>query len=138
MERESGLTELTKFCKLTLDCKIFKNFEKYIRKCPNNFVQDWRNLFVNSYGKRTAAAVAACIESRLNAISNVFIEILSLNLVNEGVTIHVTQPKIVAILGKHEVVMKFVCDNRTQIKDGWSQVNRFVHNGTNLSHLAPH
>ena len=21
---------------------IFKNFEKYIRKCPNNFVQDWR------------------------------------------------------------------------------------------------
>ena len=39
-ERESGLTELTKFCKLTLDCENFKNSEKYIRKCPNNFVQD--------------------------------------------------------------------------------------------------
>ena len=39
-ERESGLTELTKFYKLTLDCGNFKNFEKYIRKCPYDFVQD--------------------------------------------------------------------------------------------------
>ena len=23
--------------------KIFKNFEKYVRKCPNNFVQDCRH-----------------------------------------------------------------------------------------------
>ena len=47
--RERGLTKLTKFCKLTLDCEIFKNFEKYIRKCPNNFVQNCLRQLVQKF-----------------------------------------------------------------------------------------
>ena len=34
--------------------------------------------------------------------------------------------------------MEFVHDDLTEIEDGLSQVNGFVHDDTNLSHLAPH
>ena len=47
--RESGLTELTKLSKLTLDCEMFKNFEKHIRKCSNNFVQDYLKHLVKKF-----------------------------------------------------------------------------------------
>ena len=73
------------------------------------------NLLVNSYRKRTISVVATCVESSLNVIGDNFVEIVGLNLVNEGVGIHISQPKILAIHGEHVVVMEFEHDNLTQI-----------------------
>ena len=43
---------------------------------------------------------------------------------------------MLAILGQHVVIMKFVHDDLTQIKDGLSKIDMFIHYDSDLPHLA--
>ena len=72
-------------------------------------------------------AVATCVEPGLDIASNVFIEIMSLDVVNQGVGVHLTLSKIRAILWLQVVIMEFVHDDLTQIEDGLPEVDGFVH-----------
>ena len=94
-----------------------------------------------AYGKRTIGAVTTCVEPSLDIISNVFIEIISLDVVNEGVSVHITQLKILAmgtsILQLHVVMMDFVHNDLTKIEDGLPKVYEFVHYDSDLYHFAP-
>ena len=96
------------------------------------------DLLVNSSWKRTTAAVATCVEPSLNVISDVFIEIIHFDIINEGVSVYVTQSKFLTIRGLHVVVMGFIHDDLTQIEDGLPEVNGFVHYKSDLPHLTPH
>ena len=84
------------------------------------------------------AAVAAHVKPSLNIAGDVFIETISLDVVNQGVGVHVTQPKILIILQLHVVVMELVHDDLTQIKDGLPEVDGFVYYDSDLPHLACH
>ena len=83
--------------------------------------------------------VATSVKPSLNIAGNGFVEMTGLDVINEGVGIHVAQPKVLTILGLHVlVIMKFVHDDLIQIKDGLPEVDRFAHYDTGLSHLASH
>ena len=69
---------------------------------------------------------------------DVFVEIISLDVANQGGSVHVTQLKIGAILLPHVVVMEFVHDDLTEIGDSFPKVDGFVHYNSDLPHLAPH
>ena len=83
-------------------------------------------------------AVTTHVEPSLDIASNVFVEIISFNVVNKGVSVHVTQPKVLAILGLHIVIMEFVHDDLTEIEDGLPKEDGFFHYNTGLSQVAPH
>ena len=72
-------------------------------------------------------AVVACVKLSLNIASDVFIEIISLDVINQGVGVHVTQLKIHMILWLHVVIMELIHDDLTQIKDGLPEIDKFVH-----------
>ena len=57
---------------------------------------------------------------------------------NKGVGVHVTQLKVLTILGLHVVVMEVIHDDLTQMEDDLSKIDRFAHYNLDLSHLAPH
>ena len=84
------------------------------------------------------AAVTTHVEPSLDIASDVFVEIVSLDDISQGVSVHVTQPKNHAILRLHVVVVELVHDDLTQIEDGLPKVNGFVHYDSDLPHLAPH
>ena len=98
------------------------------------------DFLVNSHGERTSptVAVATHVEPSLDITSDVFVEIVSLDVVNQGVSVHVTQLKILTILWLHVVVVELVHDNLTQVKDGLPEIDGFVHYDLDLSHLVPH
>ena len=50
----------------------------------------------------------------------------------------VTQPKILAILGLHVVIMVFGHDDLAQISDGLPEIDGFVHKVMYLFHLVAH
>ena len=83
-------------------------------------------------------AVATSAEPSLDITGDVFIKIVSLDDVNQGVSVHVTQPKIRAILLLHVVIMKLLNDDLTHIKDGLPEVDGFVHHNSDLPHLTSH
>ena len=58
------------------------------------------DLLVNSHGERTnqTVAIAAHVKPSLNVASDVFVEIVSLHVVNQGVSVHVAELKIHTIL----------------------------------------
>ena len=91
---------------------------------------------------RTIGALATCVEPSLNVIGNVFIEIIGLDVVNEGVSVHITQLKILAmgtsIHWLHVVVMVFVHNDLTKIEDCLPEIDGFVHHDLDLPHFAPH
>ena len=82
--------------------------------------------------------VAACVESSINIVGNVFIEIIGLNVINEEVSVHITQLKILGILGKHVVIMKFAHNNLTEINNRLAKVIGFVHENCSFSYFASH
>ena len=98
------------------------------------------NDLVNSHGERAnpTVAVATCVEHCLDITSDVFIEIIRLDVMNQGVGVHVTQLKIHTMLWLYVVIMEFVHDDLTQIKDGLPEVDGFVDYNLDLPHLAPH
>ena len=59
--------------------------------------------------------IVLCVKPSLNITGDVFTEIISLDVVNQGVGVHVTQPKTRAILQLHVVIMELVHDDVTQI-----------------------
>ena len=75
------------------------------------------DLLVNSHGERMnlTAAAATHVEPSLNVTSDVFVEIIRLDVLNQGICGHVTQPKIRTILQLHVVIMGFIHDSLTQI-----------------------
>ena len=83
-------------------------------------------------------AVATQVELSLNVTGNVFVEIISLGVINRGVGVHVTQLKFFTIPQLLVVVMELIHDNLTQIEDGLPKVDGFVHYNSDLSHLTPH
>ena len=83
-------------------------------------------------------AVAVHVKPSHGIAGDVFIEIVSLDVVNQGVIVHVTQPKIRTILRLHVVIMECVHYDLTQIKDGLPEVDGFVHFDWDLPHLTPH
>ena len=73
-----------------------------------------------------------------NVTSNVLLEIISLDVVNKGVSVHITQPKALTILGNHVVIMKLIHDDLTQMEDDVPEKDGFVHKilvGTFPSHM---
>ena len=82
--------------------------------------------------------VATCVESGGNIAGNVFLEIICCDAINERVSVHVTQLKVCAILGLYVVIIKLIHNDLTQIEDGLLEIDRFVHDDSDLSHLAPH
>ena len=76
------------------------------------------DLLVNSQEERTNVAVATCVKPSLNIAGNVFVEIINLDVVNQGVGVHVTQPKICTIFWLHVVTVKLVHHDLTRIKNG--------------------
>ena len=83
-------------------------------------------------------AVAACVKPGLNVNGYVFIEIVSLGVINQVVSVHVTQLKICTILGLHVVITELVHDDFTHIEDGLPKVDGFVHYNSDLPHPTPH
>ena len=83
-------------------------------------------------------AVAIHVKPGLNVASDVLVEILSLDVVNQEVGVHVTKLKIHAILQLHVVIMELIHDDLTQIEDGLPEVDGFVHDHFDLPHLAQH
>ena len=77
-------------------------------------------MHFNSYVKREnlSVAIPTNVKSSLDITGNVFIKVISFNVVSEPVGVHVTQLKILAILQLHVVVMEFVHNDFTQIEDG--------------------
>ena len=85
---------------------------------PTKFVLHQSNdMLVYSYGKRMILTVATHVEPSINIISNVLVEIISLEVINKGVSVHITQLEALAVLGDHVVMMEFVHDNLTKIED---------------------
>ena len=84
------------------------------------------------------AAVATCVERSLNNAGDVFVEIISLDVVNQGVGVHVTQPKVITVPGLHVAITKLIHDDLTQIEVGLPEIDGFVHDDLDFSHLAPH
>ena len=78
--------------------------------------------------------IAACVEPSLDIASNVFLEIVSLDVINQGVGVHVTQLKIRAVRWLHVIVMELIHDDLTKIKDGLPEVDGFVHYNSDLPH----
>ena len=71
--------------------------------------------------------VAAHVKPSLNITGDVFTETVSLDVVNQGVSVHVTQSKIHAILRLHVAVMVFVQDDLTQMEVGFPrQMGLFI------------
>ena len=101
-------------------------------------LHELNDLLVYSYKKRMILTVVTHVKPSLNIAGNVFIDIISFNVVNEGGGVQVTQPKVLAIPGLHVVIMEFISYDLTQIKDGLPEVDEFVHYNTGLSHLTPH
>ena len=102
------------------------------------------DLLVSSHAEEAnpAVAIAAHAEPSLNVTSDGFVEIVSLDVENERVSVHVTQPKICTILWLHVVVMELIHDSLTQIEDGLPEVDDYdyyyYHYDSDLFHLAPH
>ena len=82
--------------------------------------------------------VATHVKPSLDIIGDVFIEIVSLDVINQEVSVHVTQLKIHAILWLHVVIMELIHDDLTQIKDDLPEVDGFVHYDSDLPHLTLH